>query len=278
MLTINGVVVGNEIFPNNERIFKVIKFSSSFVMVLKYETDMDLFKLQMYKKYIDDQFAGIPVYLKMFYVPYSRMDREIDGYVFSLKYFAEIINDLNFSFVLVVDPHSEVTYDLFDRCVVDSNTMEVSTAIREERETFKEPVDYLFFPDAGAAKKYSKLFPSGNPYLCPWPVSFYGEKKRDLSTGKIVSYDVVDAPDLLHRNVLIVDDICSKGYTFYIAAKKLKELGASNVSLCVTHCEDSIYQGELLKRKNHDLINRIYTTNSLLGSWEHKKLIQVGDF
>ena len=59
---------------------------------------------------------------------------------------------------------------------------------------------------------------------------------------------------------LIVDDICSKGGTFYHSAKKLKELGAKNIYLYITHCENSILEGELI---NSDLITKIYTTDSI---------------
>ena len=42
---------------------------------------------------------------------------------------------------------------------------------------------------------------------------------------------------------------------------KLKELGAVDVALYVSHCEDNIQNGDLLKT---DLISKIYTTDSIL--------------
>ena len=45
-------------------------------------------------------------------------------------------------------------------------------------------------------------------------------------------------------------------------AKELKEAGAANIYLYVTHCENTIYEGELLKEDS--LIKHIFTTNSLL--------------
>ena len=62
------------------------------------------------------------------------------------------------------------------------------------------------------------------------------------------------------KNILIVDDICSKGGTFYFSAKKLKELGAKNIYLHITHCENTIFDGELL---TSGLIKRIFTTDSI---------------
>ena len=73
------------------------------------------------------------------------------------------------------------------------------------------------------------------------------------------------------RNVLIIDDICSKGGTFYHSAKRLKEAGAANIYLYVTHCESTIYEGELLKEDS--LIKHIFTTNSLLTAPNEKMTI-----
>lgn len=65
-----------------------------------------------------------------------------------------------------------------------------------------------------------------------------------------------------------MDDLCSKGGTFMLTASKLKEIGATEIYLVVTHCENTVFQGELL---TSDLITGIYTTNSIL-SKDHEKI------
>ena len=62
------------------------------------------------------------------------------------------------------------------------------------------------------------------------------------------------------KNILIIDDICSKGGTFYYAAKALKELGARNIYLYVTHCEKTITSGNIYYGNE---IAQIFTTNSI---------------
>ena len=57
------------------------------------------------------------------------------------------------------------------------------------------------------------------------------------------------------------------GYFFYFSAKKLKELGAGDIYLYVTHCENTIFDGELI---TGDLIKHIYTTDSLLTKRDDK--------
>lgn len=117
--------------------------------------------------------------------------------------------------------------------------------------------DVIYFPDEGACKRYVDLDSvkeSGLPVI-------FGIKKRDFATGKILGLDVVSDIDLKGKKVLIVDDICSAGGTFKFSAMKLKELGASDVALYISHCEDNIQNGDLLKT---DLISKIYTTDSIL--------------
>ena len=120
----------------------------------------------------------------------------------------------------------------------------------------------MFYPDEGAGKRYSGMIPL--PYA-------FGIKKRDWATGQIKGLDVAgDTENISGKNILIVDDICSKGGTFYFSAKKLKELGAKNIYLHITHCENTIFEGELL---SGELVKRIYTTNSILRN-EHE-LIEI---
>ena len=90
------------------------------------------------------------------------------------------------------------------------------------------------------------------------PIAF-GIKNRDWKTGEILGLAVMGA-DVSGKNVLIVDDICSKGFTFYYAGQQLIEHGAKDVRLYVTHCEDNIQNGELLKT---DVISKVYTTDSI---------------
>ena len=46
-----------------------------------------------------------------------------------------------------------------------------------------------------------------------------------------------------------------------LSAEKLKELGAGNIDLIVTHCEKTILDGDIPKS---DLINKVITTDSII--------------
>ena len=203
------------------------------------------------------------IHLAMPYLPNARMDRtQNNDEVFTLKYFCKIINSLNFKMVNILDAHSNVGVALLDRVVDEppfDYIMEVYSDIVES--TGDNPL--IFYPDEGAMKRYTKLM---------LPEYVFGIKKRDWNTGIILGLEVEgNIESIKGQDILIIDDICSKGGTFYYSAKKLKELGAKDIYLYVTHCENSIFDGELLKEENSDLIKKIYTTNSLITK-EHKKI------
>lgn len=197
------------------------------------------------------------VHLEMPYIPNARQDRvKSDEDVFTLKYFSEIINWLGFASVTVLDPHSTVSEALFDNIIIRTPKENIAKVISE----IGDEDLMMFYPDEGAMKRYSAM--ADKPFA-------FGIKKRDWATGRINGLDVSGATELIDGSrVLIVDDICSKGGTFYHSAKKLKELGAEEVYLYVSHCENSILQGEVL---TSGLIERVFTTDSILTE-KHEKI------
>ena len=212
-----------------------------------YEGDSELFTLICVKRHIDCHFSTREVVLDTPYIPHARMDRvKSDEDVFTLKYFAEVINSLNFKIVWVRDAHSNVSLALIDN-VCDTG---VKAYIRKAIEL--SGANAMFYPDEGAMKRYSDQ--SELPYA-------FGMKKRDWQTGKILGLDIINTDNIVGKDVLIVDDICSRGGTFYHSAKALKAAGAKSVNLYVTHCEETIILGELAA--SDGLVDHVYTTRSI---------------
>lgn len=212
-----------------------------------YEGDDELFTLICVKRHIDRHFSTREVVLEMPYIPHARMDRvKSDEDVFTLKYFCEVINSLNFKIVWVRDAHSSVSLALLDNVQDEGVRGYVVEAAKECG------AEALFFPDEGAMKRYSDQF------VVPYA---FGMKKREWETGKILGLDIINPENIVGKNVLIVDDICSRGGTFYHSAKALKAAGAKSVSLYVTHCEETITLGELAA--SDGLVDHVYTTRSI---------------
>lgn len=225
-----------------------------------YENDAELVALIHVTKHLRRN--GITnICLKMPYIPNARQDRvKSEEDVFTLKSFAEVINWLDFTSVEVLDPHSSVSEALIDRIKIRTPKKLVENVIDKLKSTSGEDDLMMFYPDEDAMKRYSSMF--NIPYA-------FGIKKRDWSTGKINGLDVSGMTDMIAgKRILIVDDICSRGGTFYHSAKKLKELGAKEIYLYVSHCENTILDGELL---TSGLVDRVFTTNSIFTK-EHEKI------
>ena len=75
------------------------------------------------------------------------------------------------------------------------------------------------------------------------------------------------------NNVLIIDDICSRGGTFYHAANALKEAGANNIYLYITHAEYTMIEGDMY---NQDIVRKIFTTNSIFKTkWDKRGKVDI---
>lgn len=253
MISINYQTLSQERFPDGTLSLKTPKFHNKdhLLVIWNYENDAELFTLICVAK----KFANNPKKLFMPYLPHARMDRvkNPDTEVFTLKYFCEVINSLNFDAVVVVDAHSNVGPALLNNCENFPVKEELNYAIQSIQRDLDGKDLMLFFPDEGAMKRYSDY--------SPLPYSF-GIKQRDWETGKITSLRIEGEVDVAGRDVLIVDDICSYGGTFFRAAQALKDAGARHVYLYVTHCEENILKGSIF---NDDkvLIDGIYTTTSM---------------
>ena len=263
MIKVNGEKLKITKFPNGESLIKnegILKdvgiFEDTVEMTVKFENDEDLLHMMFIKKHLDEM--NLDTILKIPYLPYSRMDRTEGENIFTLKYICSLINSLNFKKVIVYEPHSDVSVALIDRCEVVNSTLELLKVVTKKLNLNTE--DYVFFPDKGAEKRYSKHVKGFNLLT--------GIKERDFSTGYIKKLDIVGEKPGKDFRVVILDDLCSRGGTFILSANKLKELGAKEIYLVVTHCEDTIFDGNIL---DTDLINKVYTTNSIL-SRQHEKI------
>ncbi|MBQ8822168.1 MAG: ribose-phosphate pyrophosphokinase [Lachnospiraceae bacterium] len=253
MIKYNGKPVEMGHFPDGTLLMKEeVTGEREVTLTWLFENNEELVALYFLTKHL--QAKGITdIVLQMPYIPNARQDRvKKPEDIFTLKYFAELINSLQFKKVVVLDPHSYVSEALFDRLEIHTPRKNVEKVLAKLSESGAENI-LMFYPDEGAMKRYSGMF--DRPYA-------FGIKKRDWVTGQILGLEVSGQAELVAGStVLIVDDICSKGGTFYYSGKALKELGAKEVYLYVSHCEDSIFEGEILKG---DVIERVYTTDSIL--------------
>ena len=277
MIKIDGEIVVINEYPDgtprinlDPRLIKEGKFEGgSFIQIdWFYENDKELFYLFLIKKHLERYFSHVEFFLNMPYIPNARMDRvKNNEEVFTLKYFCDFINSLQFAGVSVLDAHSNVSAALLNNCFCEEPKDYIESALIALADD-----TVLYFPDAGAAKRYTELFPG--KMFC------YGEKKRDWKTGKILGLEIrTNGIDLENKTVLMIDDIISYGGSFYYSAKALKEEGAGKIYAYATHTENSVLdkeKGTFLKALEDGTVERLFTTNSLFkGNHEKIEILEV---
>lgn len=247
MIYVNNEKLNTIRFPNGEFGIKSPYYNDgSFNIDLKWESDQDLINLMLLRDNFSD---NCEVNLSIFYMPYSRMDRKIEGFTFSLKSICMFINNLNFNNVSVYEPHSDITKNLLINCT------EIKLAEKVFKYSKLSP-DFIMYPDEGAENRY-KI----NGYR-----SLIGSKERNINTGRIENYEIIGSgcteyTEFDGYSVVIIDDLCSYGGTFDLASTELKRRGFNDIYLVVAHCEDSILKGNIFK---NNIIKKVLTTNSII--------------
>lgn len=266
MITVGGREIKLNHFPDNSLLLSGEDIVTNSITWC-FESNEEIFAIYCITRYLKERKKCKKIVLYMPYLPNARQDRvEKPTDIFTLKYFAEIINSLKFYEVVVLDAHSNVGLALLNNVKEISPKDYIQSAIRMSGIDLEK--DLIFYPDQGAEKRYSKMIEAKH--------TAFGYKKRSIDNGEIISLEVFGDMPKEPFNVMIIDDICSYGGTFLHSAKKLKELGANKIFLYVTHCENSVIKGDMIKS---GLIDHIYTTGDILNKYvaESKDIISIVD-
>jgi ribose-phosphate pyrophosphokinase len=274
MIYVNNIPVNVHKFPAGEQ--SMLDFEAKisndcrYVPIRwNYEDDSELFTLICVVNHIRDIYSDTIINLHLPYIPHARMDRtKSKSEIFTLKYFAKTINDLNFNKVFVNDPHSDVSVALLDRVINVPITNILGKVIGE----INDKNLIIYFPDAGAFKRYKDEPALKDFHKC------YGEKVRDWKTHRITGLNInmngLNLSNPSEYSVLMIDDIISYGGTFYYSANKLKEEGFGKIYAYSTHTENEMLneeKGTFIKSLNDGTVERLFTTNSIFNK-EHNKI------
>ena len=251
-----------------------------YVITWNYESDEELITLIYIVSHIRKTWAAAPIHLNMPYIPNARMDRTKNpNEVFTLKYFANIINGLHFDKVFVLDPHSDVSVALLNNVSVINPDDYIAKAIQTIKDNNHIEGDEelaIYFPDAGAYKRYKDM-----ECLTPYN-KIYGQKVRDWKTGKITGLTIVDKDgNKIEQSfedmcILMIDDIISYGGTMYYSALEINKHNPAKIYAYATHVEPNSFwdveKGTFRKAmgftngdgsENKTIVEKLYTTNSI---------------
>lgn len=210
----------------------------------------DIMELLMLTDSLKRHYSNAKISLRLGYTPYGRQDRVATvGDNIGVKVFASLINLQNYEKVSIYDPHSSVTEAVFDNSSIISSCDLLDIFLPKIIGLNKDIT--LIAPDAGAEKKALEIKERN------WQISdlMVANKNRDPETGRITDYQF--SGNVEGRTCLVVDDILDGGATFEHIAKSLREGGAKEIILYVTH---GIFS------KGHEsiasLFDKVYTTNT----------------
>lgn len=277
MIKINSFNTEITQFPNGERGYEFAVSDVEHVrLFFKYEDDKDIFSLICAADTIYCWNKQAKIDLIMPYIPYSRMDRvKKVSSAFTLKSFANVVNNIvKPQHIKCLDAHSDVSLALFDCYVYNFKPQ-----IRFINEKYDRDTTLIVYPDGNATKKYKE-------YLSEFK-SISLLKDRNFESGQIAASTITDSKDLEKldlskiKNVVIVDDLCSKGETFLRASENIRALlknDSVNIDLVVAHCEYNILNGQLLS-KDSPFNGKVYTSDSIIGEcFTEPRIVICKDF
>lgn len=180
------------------------------------------------------------------YIPYARQDRQFKGEALSAAVMAGLINNLGFSEVITLDPHSDVMSALIKNIRIVNQT----DVFKRLHKPAVWANIHIVAPDAGAYKKsaaFAKAVGAKGVIVC----------NKERVDGHVVGLTMSD--DVTGLNLFVLDDICDGGRTFTELAKLTTQ--ANQVELAVTHG---------LFTKGVDVVancfHSVYTTDSFTGN------------
>jgi ribose-phosphate pyrophosphokinase len=218
VILLNGIKIEPTIFPDKTsqvwKIYERYTLEDTHNVEWIFESEDELVHLAQLRELLPGSCR-----LHLPYLPYGRQDKEVSNHsTFALRTFAKLLNAMNFQIVTCLDPHSDMAGKLIRNFEAQYPVSEIITLFDDLG------ADLVCYPDSGAVKKYDPLLKLEH---------VIGSKLRNLLTGKIESYDLIG--DVKKKKVLIVDDVCDGGATFIHLGNMLRERGAYDVNLYVSH-------------------------------------------
>ena len=222
MIFVNGKQLDITLFPDQtSQVWKLNNWllnETNWVnIVWNYSSEGELLHLAQLKDLLDKH--NIKTQLTINYLPYARQDKEVTNEsTFALRSFSKLLNVLKFDKIKILDPHSKTALNLINN---SDDFYPIEQILNAKNET---NCDLFCYPDKGATEEYINIYDFS--YV-------YGEKVRNQLTGNIENYKLIG--NVKDKSILIVDDICDGGGTFILLAQQLKESGATDINLFVTH-------------------------------------------
>jgi len=192
------------------------------------------------------------------YFGYARQDRKVVPRTpISAKLVSNLITNAGANRILSVDLHAGQIQGFFDIPV--DNLFATPIFARHIRKNMKLINLICVAPDVGGVERTRALSRRIN-------TSIAIIDKRRTTPGKSEVMNIVGS--VKNKNCVIVDDIIDSGGTIVNAAKALKEKGAKDVYVYITH---AVLSGHAVEKIEKSQIKKLITTDTIDNSTKIKK-------
>ena len=261
------------IFPDGERRIRIFEevLGHEILILKSFGQPVDpgipefCFTLDCFKRNGAGNITGIIPYF-----PYSRADHMFrTGEGVALESVIKMFEGAGLGKVLLVDPHSIKTPEVFSIPVIAESGMDVfADEIKRLCANLQDVC--LVSPDLGGIHRIQKI----SQLLNDMPFVTI-TKDRDLETGEL-GISGVDGE--VKKIAMVVDDMVASGKTAANAAAKLKELGAETVYCFATHAVLTPEAPGILQNSEYE---KVYVTDSLPVTkdkqFEKLKVLSIGE-
>ena len=175
--------------------------------------------------------------MTIYYLMGARMDRLMGyGRPITKKVVNQVLKSFDCNSIKVIEPHSLIYFHNYDWDGVSTS----------EDFAKNHPEYQLVTPVHGAVERYEDLRFVG-----------FGNKIRDVETGKITKFDFIFDEIDEEQPILIIDDLCDGGGTFVGLAEEMRKHTKTDIDIFVTHMVNPKGIENLSKTFRH-----VYFTNS----------------
>lgn len=183
------------------------------------------------------------------YYGYSRQDRKaLPREPITAKLVADLIYKAGAHRVVTVDLHSEQIQGFFDIPFDSVHALPV----KAEYLKYKSIHNLVFVsPDVGAVRRTRRM-----AKIFSVPIAIIDKRRPRHNTNEVMNI----IGDIKNKTCVLIDDIIDTGGTICEAAGTLKQAGAKEVYVCVTH---PILSGEATKKLNEAPIEEVIVTNTI---------------
>lgn len=186
--------------------------------------------------------------------PYSRSDKKdqsrnpIMG-----KLMADLFQTAGAYRLISIDLHSAQAQGFFGGPF--DNLFAINPLIKAITIDYNGKEFIIISPDAGGERRADEWSKVLNCQM-----TMFTKHRDHNAVSTIVSHKLVDKLDFTNKVVIIVDDMCDTGGTLVSAATQLREYGAEEIIVAVTH---GVFSANAYDKLSQSIISKIYTTNSM---------------